>query len=254
MAIGEGSFLRPAAPFDWKPEGYIRLFLNLYFSSPAFRDHNWTDFYRDLRKVVGSVLQAQIYDQTVSRAGIDSELLATMRFTGSMRCAETFMRANPELPIKGRDYALSKLFQFIFVPIIMTYDYSDSDGRLSHELESFLDTIADPTDTMAELDWRAFYCDLRQRAHGPHTTVQRLPLYLPGATKKKSLSDRDRGVLEKIGEANLRTLSNSELQERYKRQLLEIFGRVEGEAVRSSLNRIRRKMGLPSSKSIRKGV
>ena len=112
----------------------------------------------------------------------DLALLATIYFTLSAECYAGFRKDYPELQLDRRDYLLSKLFQFLFVPITMRQNYSDSDGSLRRELETFLDISRKPAVAAAAFDWRAFYADLRHRTNDPHAAVERLPSYLSSAT------------------------------------------------------------------------
>jgi hypothetical protein len=228
------------------------LFVNLYFSSRQFKDYNWTDFYGDARPVTLSDLQKQTRDHVFASYGFDGEFLATLRFTLSQRCAAGFTRENPGLPIDFRDYVLSKLFEFIFEAIVMRFDFTDPDGQLGQKLEAFLDTIVDPDAAAFGFDWKKFYTDLRHLTYGIYGTVERLSLYLPQVPRRESLSGKELKVLEALGEADFRRLSNPELQNSHKAELNRLFDSSRGEEVRSCLNRIRRKMGFPRSESFRK--
>lgn len=136
----------------------------------------------------------------------------------------------------------------------MRFDFTDPDWELTQALERFLNTNADPESAAAGFDWDGFYLKLSRAAiQGPGVfgMVKSLPVYLPGETKRKALSERDRDVLDAVGEKAFRQLTNRELRERHKSALVKILGSAQGEAVRGCLNRIRRNMGFPPSKSIR---
>jgi len=159
------------------------LFTNLYFASEPFRDHNWTDFFHGrVRRVPSAELERWTKRLMAASVEFDLALLATIYFTLSAECYAGFRKDYPDLQLDRRDYLLSKLFQFLFVPITMRQNYSDSDGSLRRELETFLDISREPAVAAAAFDWRAFYADLRHRTNDPHAAVERLPSYLSSAT------------------------------------------------------------------------
>jgi hypothetical protein len=137
------------------------LFTNLYFASEPFRDHNWTDFFGQVRRVASTELERWTKLLMVASVGFDLALLATIYFTLSGVCYEGFRKDYPDMQLDRRDYVLSKLFQFLFVPITMRQNYSDSNGSLRRELEAFLDIIPEPPVASVAFDWKAFYADLR---------------------------------------------------------------------------------------------
>jgi DNA-binding transcriptional regulator YiaG len=121
------------------------LFHNIYFSCKSFRNHNWT-------------LTAE--------------------------SCQSFLRST-SLPIAARDYYLSKLFQFLHVPLVLKFGLENDPTQVSKPLEEFLDGIpAECTERLAEFDWSEFYEDTLR--YDLPEVLRRLPLHLPIAKREPS--------------------------------------------------------------------
>lgn len=70
--------------------------------------------------------------------------------------------ANPQLPITERDYCLSELFQFLYVPIKIRFSLEDSETDVREKVQEFLNTIPDAMlPQLRRFDWEGFYFDSR---------------------------------------------------------------------------------------------
>jgi hypothetical protein len=74
----------------------------------------------------------------------------------SEQCYASFQENNPGLRVDKRDYLLSRLFQFLFVPITTRHDCLETDGALRHELEGSSTRFAIPPWAAVGFDWKAF--------------------------------------------------------------------------------------------------
>jgi hypothetical protein len=125
------------------------LFHNIYFSCKSFRNHNWT-------------LTAE--------------------------SCQSFLRST-SLPIAARDYYLSKLFQFLHVPLVLKFGLENDPTQVSKPLEEFLDGIpAECTERLAEFDWSEFYEDTLR--YDLPEVLRRLPLHLPIAKREPSAEEQ----------------------------------------------------------------
>jgi hypothetical protein len=71
-------------------------------------------------------------------------------------CA-SFLR-HTTLPIVERDYYLSKLFQFLYLPLELRFQLGSAEEEIRERLEQFLDGI--PAESRLDLfDWSRFYAD-----------------------------------------------------------------------------------------------
>ena len=125
------------------------MFHNIYFSCKSFRNHNWT-------------LTAE--------------------------SCQSFLRST-SLPIAARDYYLSKLFQFLHVPLVLKFGLENDPTQVSKPLEEFLDGIpAECTERLAEFDWSEFYEDTLR--YDLPEVLRRLPLHLPIAKREPSAEEQ----------------------------------------------------------------
>lgn len=107
-------------------------FNNLYFSGgPAFRNHNFADFLDgvDQRTERSIVLEIRRHYED-PRGGLSPHIAATYWFTLSPQTCSSFLRANPALPVSERDFCLSKLFQFLYLPLTVRYHLDANEGAV----------------------------------------------------------------------------------------------------------------------------
>jgi hypothetical protein len=86
---------------------------------------------------------------------------------------------NPGLPIIERDYYLSKLFQFLYRPLVERahLEWSKTD-EIAAGLRNFLDQLPAPlVCELSRFDWPGFYEDTW--LYEPREVLQRLPQHLP---------------------------------------------------------------------------
>jgi hypothetical protein len=153
------------------------LFHNIYFSCRSLRDHNWNDFFDDLRQDQELYIEAELRRGYASSSGPEPYFYRTLPMTLTPKSCDSFLRIT-SLPIAARDYYLSKLFQFLYLPLTMRFRLEHDPSKVSEHLEEFLDSIpAEYVDRLGEFDWPKFYDDtLRYDLAG---VLERLPLYLP---------------------------------------------------------------------------
>ena len=97
---------------------------------------------------------------------------------------ESFLRST-SLPIAARDYYLSKLFQFLHLPLVLKFLLEDDPTEVSERLEEFLNGIPpECTERLAEFDWSQFYDDTLR--YDLHDVLRRLPLHLPRPKREPS--------------------------------------------------------------------
>jgi len=162
------------------------LFHNIYFSCKPFRDHNWNDFFGDLRQDEEAYLEAALrrsYDHPEDPEP-EPYFYRILPVTLASGSCESFLRLT-SLPIAARDYYLSKLFQFLHVPLVLKFGLENDPRQVSEPLEEFLDGIpADCTERLAEFDWSAFYEDTQR--YDLDEVLRRLPGHLPVAKREPS--------------------------------------------------------------------
>lgn len=163
------------------------MFQNLYFlSDPAFRNFNFSDFWSEspARAPFESVPEEYIEARIRESYAPDSKppepyFYSILPFTLSERCCKAFLRSNPGLPITERDYYLSKLFQFLYRPLIESapIDWSGTD-EIAALLCAFLDQLPDRVvSELSKFDWQGFYQDTW--LYEPLEVINRLPQHLP---------------------------------------------------------------------------
>ena len=155
------------------------MFHNIYFSCKSFRNHNWNDFFGDLRQDDEPYIEAALRRSYANphEPGPEPYFYSILPVTLTPESCESFLRSS-SLPIAARDYYLSKLFQFLHVPLVLKFGLENDPTQVSEPLEEFLDGIpAECTAKLAEFDWSAFYEDTL-RDDLPEV-LRRLPLHLP---------------------------------------------------------------------------
>jgi len=86
------------------------MFRNLYFFSPDFRNHNFSDFFDNIREVSEVYIEAALQRSYQPGNWLEPYFYSIFPLTMSPESCVSFLRANPKLPITARDYYLSKLF------------------------------------------------------------------------------------------------------------------------------------------------
>jgi len=90
------------------------------------------------------------------------------------------------LPVPERDYYLSKLFQFLYVPLEIKFQL-EYPTEVTEAVEKFLDEIpAEYLERLAEFDFAGFLNDTFN--YGLEEMLTRLPIYLLPVGKQKSSS------------------------------------------------------------------
>ena len=131
-------------------------FTNLFRFSKSFRDHNFNVMFGYLSADTAEGIEGQFHPffhpegpPHWSDDFPEPYIQETLRFTLSAGCCASFFRTNPELPTVERDYYLSKLFQYIWVPLRVQFDLPvDRDDR---EIYFFGNNEEDPGPLIEEL-------------------------------------------------------------------------------------------------------
>src|SRR5713101_1649334 len=110
------------------------MFRNLYFFSPNFRNHNFSDFFDDIREDSEVYLEAAL-KEGYADGGLEPYFYSILPLTMSPESCASFIRANPQLPITERDYYLSKLFQFLYVPIKIRFSLEDGETDVREKVQ-----------------------------------------------------------------------------------------------------------------------
>jgi hypothetical protein len=174
------------------------LFHNIYYFCKSFRNHNWNDFFGDLRQNQESYIEAALRRSYAKpHPGPEPSFYRILPVTLTPQSCESFLRST-SLPIAARDYYLSKLFQFLYLPLEMKFPLEADASAVVERLVEFLDGITpDRVDRIAEFDWSQFYEDTL--SYGLEDVLLRLPLHLP-LPKRPSSSGKmtlERWVSEK---------------------------------------------------------
>ena len=175
------------------------MFHNLYLFDQAFRDHNWNDFFDDLRQDKESYIEAQL---DMSQGGPEPYFERIFPVTLSQESCASFKRSDRR-PISDQDYYLSKLFQFLYVPLQFAANFDPTFTREDYEamperLTRFLNGIPPACiERLSEFDWDQFHydtvwCPLNE-------VLSRLHLYLPDL---KQLQSSDKMTKEQWIEEN----------------------------------------------------
>lgn len=159
------------------------MFHNLYPFCKPFRDHNWNDFFDDLQQDKEDYIEQQLRDG-YGGDGPEPCFYYIFPLTLSPPACDSFLRST-NLPIVARDYYLSKLYQFLYVPLRIQFHLDHRDS-VPDKLKEFLDGIpAGYLERLAEFDWGGFYQDSFD--YDLEEVLRRLPSHLP-LRKAKSVS------------------------------------------------------------------
>lgn len=151
------------------------MFQNIYFSCQSFRDYNWSNFFDDLRQVGEAYIEAELR-RSYDSFGPEPYFYSILPVTLTPKSCESFLRST-NLPIAARDYYLSKLFQFLHLPLELKF-HLEYPTEISKLLEEFLDGIPrESMERLSEFDWPQFYDDTRR--YDLDEVLRRLPLHLP---------------------------------------------------------------------------
>jgi hypothetical protein len=174
------------------------VFRNLFFFSKTFRNHNFNDFFGDLRRDSEGYFETALRSgYTGEQSGVEPYFYQMFPTTMAPETCSSFIRANPDLPITERDYCLSKLFQFIYVPLVERFglEYGESDVR--EQIETFLDSIgAELLPHLSKFDWLGFYDNTHQFEIG--AILDRLPEHLPPVANFAGGDEPERMAAKKI--------------------------------------------------------
>jgi hypothetical protein len=137
------------------------LFVNLYVQKPDFGEHNFSDFLNRIEPVEAVYIRKHIESSYSDEFEIEPYFFEMMRLTLSAGAAAAYLRKHPDLPITERDCLLSKLFQFLYVPMEIRFGLPESpDWEMRISLEELLESLPDhPMSRLQEFDWRSFYED-----------------------------------------------------------------------------------------------
>ena len=175
------------------------MFVNLYVQEPDFGEHNFADFLDRIEPVEAIYIRKHIESSySDEHDPFEPYFFAMMRLTLSSGTAAAYIRTHPDLPITERDCRLSKLFQFLYVPLEIHFGLPESpewETRVS--LEELLDSLPDHhISRLQEFDWWSFYKDTR--SHDLDTVIsrlrERLPSFSDDNTPASEKSIRDDGI------------------------------------------------------------
>ncbi len=153
------------------------MFRNIYFFCKPFRNHNWNDFFGDLRQDEEAYIEAELRRSYTTQWAPEPYFYRILPVTLTPESCESFLKST-SLPIAARDYYLSKLFQFLHLPLVLRFPLENDRTEVSEPLEEFLDGLPpECTERLAEFDWPQFYDDTLR--YDLHEVLRRLPLHLP---------------------------------------------------------------------------
>ena len=153
------------------------MFINLYnLPGRSFLDHNFSDYLNcgigndpirkvkngEIHEIIAKSFEPHPNDKTKKCIGLPRKFDSILKMTFSMACCDSFIRANPSLPITPRDYYLSKLFQFLAVMWITRFE-DDFIGEQLFRLHQVLDRVSiddlPPGDRikLEELWWESYH-------------------------------------------------------------------------------------------------
>jgi len=182
--------------------GEKTLFVNLYVQKPDFGEHNFADFLDRIETVEAIYIRKRIQECYSGKEDpIEPYFFAMMRLTLSSGTAAAYIRTHPNLPITERDCCLSKLFQFLYVPLEIRFGLRQQpEWETRVTLEELLDFLpGDFVSRLPEFDWSSFFEDTRK--HDIDTVVSRLRARLPStgmAQAERKTPGRKRGPKEDI--------------------------------------------------------
>ena len=159
------------------------MFRNLYFQSPPFRNFNFTDCLERIEPVSERSLLRDIR-VAYGSGDVDPCFVDTVELSLRLETARRFLD-HVSLPLEPRDFLLSKLFQFLYVPLTIQNQLDHPDALpLRRQLELWLDNL--PESVVARLyrfDWTSFFFDSNRLDRGK--LLARLDRYLPPLRRKR---------------------------------------------------------------------
>jgi len=189
----------------FRGRGYIALvdkrFRNLC-SLPALRSHNFSNFFpaRPVERVSEEYIAGHLQQsyQPHPHGGLEPYFDSVFELSLSPDCCASFLRANPDLPITGRDYYLSKLFQFLYESLRVAYDLAWSETEVRERVEEFLGSIpAEMLDRLSTFDFGGFhYHSARLQLE---ELLARLPEFLPELSESIGAGEKEppAGVIDR---------------------------------------------------------
>ena len=157
------------------------MFRNLYFQSRRFRDFNLNTMFDQVEAVPASYL-AEVIGTAYDSEEPDPYFTQTVEYSLRVEAARAYLHT-VKLSLTPRDFLLSKLFQFLYVPLQIQDQLDAPDALpLRRRLEHWLDGL--PESLVLRLyrfDWLAFFED-SNRLDRP-TLLARLDDYLPGTRR-----------------------------------------------------------------------
>jgi len=116
------------------------MFRNLFFQSQRFRDFNLTDCLGRVESMSDRSLRHEIR-AAYNTGPPDPCFVDTISFSLRMETAARFLKS-VDLPLEPRDYLLSKLFQFLYLPLKIQNQLDEPDALpLRRRLELWLDGL-----------------------------------------------------------------------------------------------------------------
>lgn len=181
-----------------------RPFQNLYVLSKEFRDYNLSLMLDTLSYENEARLELLFNMAYGPESDFDPELEDLIECTLSKEACAGYMRRTRE-PIIERDYYLSKLYQFIWMPVAAKLNCGGMEGVLleghRHAIEaglsSALDKLGDGEKVALSFDWKRLYYDLSRTK--PERVLSNLLSYFFAEPERrretpKQVIDRQRGT------------------------------------------------------------
>jgi hypothetical protein len=142
---------------------------------PGFVHHNFRATAGELETVPDP--SSEIDEAICSPQRDFPEVVEVLRMTLSTDCFTSFLRTNPHLPIKPRDYYLSKLYQFFHIAFLNQSSLRSQWPQLSTRLYELLDqTIPDwfaDWNNLSSLDWQELF--RKNGTRSPESLVECIP-------------------------------------------------------------------------------
>ena len=162
------------------------MFRNLFFQSRRFRDFNFTDCLGRVESVSNRSLSHQI--RAAYNAGPpDPCFVDTIALSLRLETSARFLKS-VDLPLEPRDYLLSKLFQFLYLPLTIQNQLDEPDALpLRQRLELWLDGLPETAvPRLYRFDWFAFFDDSNRLDRSE--VLAGIDRYLPVVRRKRGRS------------------------------------------------------------------
>jgi hypothetical protein len=175
------------------------LFKNLYvLQIDDFADHNFGELGRFV-PTEAAYIRAHL-EYISDDWGPEPFFLDMVRYTLSRGTAEAFIRTHPSLPITERDWALSKLFQLLYVPLEVRFGLPGVPHVLDRDVQERIEQLLDRLEPsvlsrLDEFKYGAYYHDVRNR--DLETVLLRLEEHFPQGRNQRQ-KKRGRGPLPDV--------------------------------------------------------